>query len=148
MDEIGFSSHMNTYTGKEIFSSIRLSVGERKPIPSSLRSEIPNILTELIRQRIPVTSPLSEDYKKKRIEYILMNVKKNLGVNCSKVAFMSYDDGMYRFYDTSQQEIYHANIVSLWNESNIPPEKLTEIHARARAEEESLKTTLERESVM
>ena len=55
---------------------------------------------------------------------------------------------MYRFFDSDKKEIYRANLLDLWNQSDIPAEELLRIQQKAVEQENKLKEVMNRESVM
>ena len=58
------------------------------------------------------------------------------------------NNGIVRFFNKDLGELYRANLLRLWNESNLPPEKLKEIAQKTKEEEEALREVLQRESLL
>lgn len=109
---------------------------------------IDDAIRQDIEKTLPKTFPLSKEYIQQRIDYIILQIHDRLGGGYGGVSSFSTEDGMYRFFDKSGRELYRANLLKLWNESNLSPKKIADIQRKAKEEEMKLREVLDRESVM
>ncbi len=136
------------FDGREI---IRMSWKSSEPFPvDKARSQLDSFLQEQIRSLIsPRLSPLMRPaYIDSRISYMISQIHKNLAPWYANVSYINYVDSWFRFYDADKKELYRADFSKLWNESQLPPDRLADIQAKAREQEEAMKQILERESLL